>query len=156
MSVLLKIILWWHFSKIETSTPCLEITFVLVQNIRSIHHIELFTIWVGLSIICEYPADDVRESSSWPTELVISFFHQFEQRALKSPVIIEQIGSSSFILLRSKSKFAQKFSISSLFLLGERYIQVKKHFSFCERIFVTKELSKVQISSRLIRGICSL
>ena len=60
MSNLPKIILWWPFSKIETSTPCLEITFVLVQNIRSIH--ELFTIWVGLSIIYEYPADDVRES----------------------------------------------------------------------------------------------
>ena len=26
MSVLPKIILWWHFSKIETSAPCLEIT----------------------------------------------------------------------------------------------------------------------------------
>ena len=64
MSVLPTIILLWHFSKIETSTPRLEITFVLVQNIRSMHDVELFTIWVGSSIICEYPADDVRESSS--------------------------------------------------------------------------------------------
>ena len=94
--------------------------------------------------------------SSWPTELVISFFHQFELRALKSPVIVEQIGISSFILLRSKSKFAQKFSNSSLFWLEEWDIQVKKHFSLCERISVTKQLSKVHISSRLIRGICSL
>ena len=156
MSILPKIILWWYFSKIEASTPCLEITFVLVQNIRSIHDIELFTIWESLSIICEYLADDVRESSSWPTELVISFFHQFELRALKSPVIIEQIGISSFILLRSTSKSVQKLSNSSLFWLGERYIQVKNHFSLCERISVTKHLSKVQISSGLIRGISSL
>ena len=82
------------------------------------HDIELFTIWVGLSIICEYPGDDMRESSSCPTEVVISFFHQFELRALKPSVIIEQIGISSFILLRSKSKFTQKFSNSSLFWLG--------------------------------------
>ena len=156
MSILPKIILWWYFSKIEVSTPCLQVTFVLVQNIRSIHDIELFTKWIGLSIICEYPDDDVRESSYWPTEFVISFFHQFELRALKSPVIIEQIGISSFILLRSKSKFTQKFSNSSLFWLGERYIQVKIHFSLCERISVTKQLSKVQTSSHLIRGICSL
>ena len=44
--------------------------------------IDLFTIWVGLSIISEYPADDVRESSSSSTELVISFFHQSELQAL--------------------------------------------------------------------------
>ena len=69
------------------------------------YDIELFTIWVGLSIICEYPADDMRESNSWHTDLVISFFHQFELQALRSPMIIEQIGISSFILVRSKSKF---------------------------------------------------
>ena len=38
------------------------------------HDIELFTTWVGLSIICEYPAEDVRDSSSWPVELVKSIF----------------------------------------------------------------------------------
>ena len=80
------------------------------------------------------------ETISWPTEFVISFSHQFELQALKSLVIIEQIGISSFILLRSKLKFMQKFSDSSLFWLGERYIQVKKHFSLCERISVTKQL----------------
>ena len=98
----------------------------------------------------------VRESGSWPTELIISFFHRFKPRALKSPKIIEQIQISSFKLLRSKSKFTQKFSNSSLFWLGEQHIQVKIHFSLCERISVTKQLSKVQTSSHLIRGICSL
>ena len=156
MSILPKIILWWYFPKIETLTPCLEITFVLVQNRRSMDDREVFAICVALSIICEYPVDDVRDSSSWPTELVISFFHQFELRSLKSPVIIEQIRISSFILLKSKSKFIQKFSNSLLFWLGEQYIQVKKHFSLCEQISVTKQLSKVQISSLVIRGIWSL
>ena len=118
MSILPKIILWWYFSKIEISTPCLQVTFVLVQNIRSIHDIELFTIWVALSIICEYPADDVRESSSWPTELVISFFHLFELQALKPPVIIEQTGISSFILPGRKSKFTQNFQILHYFDFG--------------------------------------
>ena len=35
-------------------------------------------------------------------------------------------------------------------------MHVRKHFSFCEQISVTKQLSKVQRSSRLIKGICSL
>ena len=70
------------------------------------HDIELFT-------ICEYPADDVIESSSWPTELVISFSHQFELQLLNFLGKIEQIGSLLFILLRSKTKFMQKFSNSS-------------------------------------------
>ena len=62
------IISWWYLSKIETSTPCLEITFWLIQKIRSIQDMEPFMAWMVLSIICVYPADDVRESSSRPAE----------------------------------------------------------------------------------------
>ena len=58
---------------------------------------ELFTIWVGLLIICLYPADDVRVSISQPAELVISLLHHSEHLALRSPVMTEQIGSSLFI-----------------------------------------------------------
>ena len=53
------------------------------------HDIELFTIWVCLSIICLFPADD-EEIDSWPAELVIT---------------TEETGSSSFMLLRSASNF---------------------------------------------------
>ena len=80
----------------ESSTPCFEITFWLVQNIRSIHDIELFITCVGLSMFCVYAADDVREAISRSVELVMSSFHQFVQRALKSPVTIEHRGNSSF------------------------------------------------------------
>ena len=58
---------------------------------------EFFTTWVGLLIICLYPADDARVSISRPTELVISLLHHFEHLALRSPVMTEQIGSSLFI-----------------------------------------------------------
>ena len=68
----------------ETSIPYFDIQFWLVQNIRSIHDIELFITCVGLSMIFVYPADDVREAISRPAELVMSSFHQFVQRALKS------------------------------------------------------------------------
>ena len=88
--------------------------------------------------------------------MVILFFDQFELQALKSPAIIEQVGISSSTLLKSKSKFTQNFSNSSLLWFGEQYIQVKKHFSLCEWNSVTKQLSKVQMSSCLIRGMCSL
>ena len=48
----------------EASTPYYEITFWLVQNIKSIHDIVLFISRVGLSMICVYPADDVGEAIS--------------------------------------------------------------------------------------------
>ena len=48
------------------------------------------------------------ESISCPRVLVISFFHQLEQQALKSLVAMEHIGNSLFVLLRSKSKFTEK------------------------------------------------
>ena len=61
------------------------------------HSMELFTTWVGLSIICEYPAEDVRDSSScWVGKVN---FPEFEQRALESSVALP----------RSKSKITQKF-----------------------------------------------
>ena len=55
----------------ETSIPYFDIQFWLVQNIRSIHDIELFITCVGLSMICVYPTDDVREAVSRPVELVM-------------------------------------------------------------------------------------
>ena len=58
---------------------------------------ELFTIWVGLLIIGLYQANDVRVSTSRPTELVISLLHHFEHLALRSPVMTEKIGSLLFI-----------------------------------------------------------
>ena len=61
MSVLPYMILRWHLPKMEASTTYFSITFSLVQNIRSIHHIEIFITCVGLSLICVYPADDVRD-----------------------------------------------------------------------------------------------
>ena len=67
------------------------------------HDKELLITRIGLSIICLYPADDVRDSISCPAGLLISFFHHPEHRALKSSVITEHKGSSSFILLISKS-----------------------------------------------------
>ena len=50
-------------------------------------------IWVGLSTICLYPADE-RELISSPAELVISFCHHLEQRALKYPATTEYKGNS--------------------------------------------------------------
>ena len=47
-------------------------------------------------MFCVYAADDVREAISQSAELVMSSFHQFVQRALKSPVTTEHRGNSSF------------------------------------------------------------
>ena len=120
----MQITLSWYFSKMETPTLCLEVTFWLVKNITSIHDKELLTTSVGFSIISLYSVDGVRESISWRVELVMSFFLYLEQQVLKSPMIIECIGNSSFMWLRS----TPKFSNSLRFWLGERRIQVKKTF----------------------------
>ena len=74
-----------------------DMTFWLVQNykINTKYKItEVFITCVGLSMICVYPADDVRGSFCRLVALVMLSFHQFVQRALKSPVTIEQIGNS--------------------------------------------------------------
>ena len=60
------------------------------------HDIELFTALADLPIICVYPADDVRDSSSRLAELLISFFHNLALRELKPPVTNEQIGNSCY------------------------------------------------------------
>ena len=91
------------------------------------HNIELFTIWIGLLTICTYPTEDVSESISWPGMLVILFFHQLEQRAIKCPVTMEHIGNSSFILLRSKSNSCKNFQSHHEFDLTEK-IQVRNTF----------------------------
>ena len=59
-----------------------EIIFWLAQNKKSMHDIELFITRIVLSVICLYPADNVRELIFWLDELVISFCHHLEQRAL--------------------------------------------------------------------------
>ena len=60
------------------------------------HDIELFTTWISLSIICLYPADNLRDSINGPVEAVISFCHHLEQQALKSPVTVEHKGIHEF------------------------------------------------------------
>ena len=71
------------FYENRDTTPCLEITFRLTQNLKLMHDIKLYITWVGFSIICEYQSEDMRESITWLAELVMLSFHQFEQRALK-------------------------------------------------------------------------
>ena len=99
------------------------------------HDIELFITCVGLSIICAYPANDLREIISRPDESVMSSFHQFVQRALKSPVTIEQRVNSSFIWLRI-SNFVQKILNSSALnfsLNQQKHTQKKFKFTFYKK-----------------------
>lgn len=48
----------------EALSPCLEIAFRLVHNISSILDKEVFTTKIGLSVICGYQDDDVKDSIS--------------------------------------------------------------------------------------------
>ena len=80
---------------------------------------ELFTVWVGLLIICVYPADDVIVSNAQPFVLLIPFLHHFEHLPFKSPVRREQVGSSLFTWSIRASIFLQKFSNSWWVWLGD-------------------------------------
>ena len=42
--------LWWHFAKIDNSTPVSLIRFGLIANIRSVHAEDSLVIWVVLII----------------------------------------------------------------------------------------------------------
>ena len=87
------------------STPCFEIRFRMLQKMRSIQDNEVLMMFLGLSKICLYPADDERLSISKVTGFVISLLLHLEHLALKS--------LSSFMLPKGLSRFVQKYSNSS-------------------------------------------
>ena len=72
------------------------------------------TVWVGLLIICLYPADDVRVSISWPTELVISLLHHREHLVLRSPVMATNTKYIVYMIRKSVEVCAKvlKFMLS--------------------------------------------
>ena len=75
---------------------------------------ELLITWVGLLIICLYPADDVRVSISWPTELVISLLHHHEHLVLRSPVMATNTKYIVYMIRKSVEVCAKvlKFMLS--------------------------------------------
>ena len=62
-------------------------------------------------MICVYRATELKESIFRADQSVMSSFQQVVQRALKSPVTIEQRSNSSFIWLRRISNFCKRFRI---------------------------------------------
>ena len=90
------------------------------------HNIALFRTRVGLSVICLHPVSWVYIQS---IDLYCSEVNQILHRNHQT-----HHGSD----------------------LGNNIYKLKKHFSPCEQIQNTKQLSKVQISSLLISGTCSL
>ena len=57
-------------------------------KIKSIQDVEVGTRWVGSDMSWWKPCKDVRASRCAPSTVVLSFFHQEEDLALKSPRII--------------------------------------------------------------------
>ena len=77
---------------------------------------------VGLSTICEYPADDV-----------MSFSHQFELQSLNFLGKSEQIGSLLFILLRKVNQnLCRNFQIPHDFDMGNDTYRLKTFFTLWE------------------------
>ena len=80
------------------SKPVLIIRFVFVVKIRSIQEEDSLVIWVGWLIVWLQPQADVKESISCPSAFSLSKLHQFEDLALKSPVITDSGMFRSFTL----------------------------------------------------------
>ena len=57
-------------------------------KIKSIHDEELEGMWDGSCINCLRPLVEEKESICTPSLLDMSYLHQFEDRALKSPVVM--------------------------------------------------------------------
>ena len=124
------------------------IAFWLVQNKRTMHDIELITIWAVLSIICFYPADNLRESIFWPAKLVISFCHHLEQQALKSlwQLNIKEIldwccSQVNQILYRNpqtrhgSNLGNSKYRLKNIFHLANKFQSLSNHIKYKYHLF---------------------
>ena len=82
------------------------------------HDEDLESMWVGSYINCSRPWVEVTESICTPSLFDMSYIHQFDDRALKSPIIMEIASFWLDIAFIKTSKFLRNF----LLLRNFRYL----------------------------------
>ena len=106
------------FGNKEACVPQLTTTFGWSVKIKSIQELDWGSRCVGSDTSWWKLCKDVRASKCIPSAVVLSFFHQDNDLALKSPKIIVNKELDEAVLLKSLSKSDRKFSNSALSWLG--------------------------------------
>ena len=81
--------------------------------------VEVGRTWVGSDMSWWKPCKYVRASRRAPSVVVLSFFHQEEDVALKSPRIIVKRELDDALIFRMSSKFDKNYSNSAVLWLGD-------------------------------------
>ena len=116
--ILQWIIWWWQLEWREGWVPLSITKFGWFMKIKSIHDEELESMWVGSYINCSRPWIEVTESICTPSLLDMSYLYQFDDRALKSPIIMVSFWLD--IDFTKTSKLPRNIWNSSLDWLSER------------------------------------
>ena len=86
---------------------------------KSTQEVEVGRRWVGSDMSWWKPYKDVRASGRAPCTVVLSFFHQKEDLALKSLRIIVKRELDDAVVFKMSLKFDKNSSNSAVFWLGD-------------------------------------
>ena len=99
---------WWQFGCNDAWTPEFTDKFGWSVKIKSIQEELLVCKCVGSFINWETPFADVNESNFSPSEVLRSSDHQYDDLALKSPVITDKNGLDFFYVAQMSLNTSQK------------------------------------------------
>ena len=109
----------WHLWFREECVPLSTTKFDWSVKIKSMQEVEVGRRWVGSDMSWWKPCKDVRASRRAPSTVVLSFFHQEEDLALKSPRIIVKRELDDAVVFKMSSKFDKNSSNSAVLWLGD-------------------------------------
>ena len=113
------VICWWHLGFRDECAPLSSTKFDWSVEIKSIQEVEVGRRWVGSVMSWWKSCKNVRASRRAPSTVVLSFFHQEEDLALKSPRIIVKRELDDAVVFKMSSKFDKKSSNSAVLWLGD-------------------------------------
>ena len=113
------VIWWWHLGFRVECVPLSTTQFDWSVKTKSIQEVEVGRRWVGSDMSWWKPCKDVRASRRAPSTVVLSFFHQEEDLALKSPRIIVKRELDDAVVFKMSSKFDKNSSNSAVLWLGD-------------------------------------
>ena len=113
------VIWWWHLGFRVECVPLSATKFDWSVKIKSVQEVEVGRRWVGSDMSWWKPCEDVRTSRRAPSTVVLSFFHQEEDHALKSHRIIVKRELDDAVVFKMPSKFDKNSSNSAILWLGD-------------------------------------
>ena len=110
---------WWHLGFRDECAPLSTTKFDWSAKIKLIQEVEVGRRWVGSDMGWWKQCKDVKASRRAPSTVVLSFFHQKEDLALKSPRIIMKRELDDAVVFKMSSKLDKTSSNSAVFWPGD-------------------------------------